>query len=66
MWQNVLLNWKTSAGGFSLVMLGLGDILTYAAKGQLSPNLQQDIAMIAGGFAGIMAKDSNVAGTASK
>jgi hypothetical protein len=66
MWQNILLNWKTSAGGFALVLTAAGDLLTYASKGTLSPNVQHDLAMIVGGITAIAAKDSSVTGTASK
>jgi hypothetical protein len=66
MWQNILINWQTSAAGFGLIMLGLGDVLTYAAKGQVTPNAQQDLGYFVAGIMGLRAKDSNVTGTGSK
>jgi hypothetical protein len=66
MWQNILLNWKSSSAGFGTILAAVADILTYAGKGQLTPNLVADILGISTGIGLIAAKDSSVTGTASK
>jgi hypothetical protein len=63
MLQTILLNWKTSAGGFASVLAALADILHAVSSGQ-APNLAADIPAITAGFALLAAKDGNITGTA--
>jgi hypothetical protein len=65
MWQNILLNWKTSASGFAAVLTALADVLHALSAGQL-PNFEADIPAIVSGIGLIVAKDSNVSGRAAR
>ena len=60
--QYLLANWKTSAAGAALMLGAVADVLSYAGKGQLTPNLSADLAAIVGGIMGFAAKDANVTG----
>lgn len=60
--QYLFANWKTSAAGAALMLGALADVLSYAGKGQLTPNLSADLTAIAGGIMGLVAKDANVTG----
>ncbi|MDQ6868197.1 MAG: hypothetical protein M3178_07250 [Pseudomonadota bacterium] len=63
MLQTILLNWKTSAGGFASVLAAVADILTAVSSGH-PPNLAADLSAITAGIALLAAKDGNITGTA--
>jgi hypothetical protein len=63
MLQNILLNWKTSAGGFATLLTAVGAILHDVSIGQV-PNLATAIPAITAGIALLAAKDGNITGTA--
>lgn len=60
--SNILLNWKTSAAGLSVGLLGASNILHALSVGQM-PNTA-DIGLVITGIMGLVAKDASVTGTA--
>ena len=58
----IIANWKTSAGGIALILGAVSDVLSFAAKGELSPNLNTDLTALVSGVGLIAAKDLNVHG----
>lgn len=56
----MMTSWKTTLGGAAAIVVALGDILTFAAQGQVSPHLQADVGAIITGVGLLLAKDHNV------
>jgi hypothetical protein len=63
MFQTILLNWKTSAGGFASILTAAAEILTAVSSGHV-PNFAADLPAIMASMALLAAKDGNITGTA--
>ena len=51
---------KTTSAGIAMICVALGDLCTYAAKGELSPNLYTDVMGLITGFMGLVAADGKL------
>ena len=57
--HSFLSNWKTTSAGLALIAGALGDVLTSASHGTLSPNLSADLTALVGGVGLIFAGDAS-------